>query len=119
MYGAGILGAWLVVAIGGAALGALWVRRLWKKRHELPRPTKAVAGLAASAVLFGAVGTVLGLVKAFGAVGGENMDPSQKARILAEGISEAMNCTAFALLVWVPIVVVLGVVLRKRPRDRA
>jgi biopolymer transport protein ExbB/TolQ len=26
------------------------------------------------------------------------VDPSQKARILAEGISEAMNCTAFGLL---------------------
>ena len=32
------------------------------------------------------------------AVGGESVDPSQKARILAEGISEAMNCTAFGLL---------------------
>ena len=35
----------------------------------------------------------------FGAVGGESVDPSQKARILAEGISEAMNCTAFGLIV--------------------
>ncbi|HVY32467.1 MAG TPA: hypothetical protein VHB79_38280 [Polyangiaceae bacterium] len=33
------------------------------------------------------------MIKAFGAVGGEGVDPSQKARILAEGISEAMNCT--------------------------
>ena len=34
-----------------------------------------------------------------GAVSGESVDPSQKARILAEGISEAMNCTAFGLIV--------------------
>ncbi|MEO8875358.1 MAG: MotA/TolQ/ExbB proton channel family protein, partial [Polyangiaceae bacterium] len=27
------------------------------------------------------------------------VDPSQKARILAEGISEAMNCTAFGLII--------------------
>jgi biopolymer transport protein ExbB/TolQ len=31
--------------------------------------------------------------------GGESVDPSQKARILAEGISEAMNCTAFGLVI--------------------
>jgi hypothetical protein len=30
----------------------------------------------------------------FGAVSGESVDPSQKARILAEGISEAMNVFA-------------------------
>jgi hypothetical protein len=29
----------------------------------------------------------LGFVKAFGAVGGESVDPSQKARTLAEGTS--------------------------------
>jgi biopolymer transport protein ExbB/TolQ len=33
----------------------------------------------------------------FGAVAGESVDPSQKARVLAQGISEAMNCTAFGL----------------------
>jgi biopolymer transport protein ExbB/TolQ len=47
----------------------------------------------------GSIGTVAGLVKAFGAVAGESVDPSQRARILAEGISEAMNCTAFAMVV--------------------
>ena len=46
----------------------------------------------------GMVGSVAGLVKSFGAIGGESVEPSQKARILAEGISEAMNCTAFALV---------------------
>jgi biopolymer transport protein ExbB len=50
------------------------------------------------AMLSGLFGTIVGLIKAFGAVGGESVDPSQKARILAEGISEAMNCTAFGLL---------------------
>jgi biopolymer transport protein ExbB len=49
-------------------------------------------------MLNGLFGTIVGLIKAFGAVGGESVDPSQKARILAEGISEAMNCTAFGLI---------------------
>ena len=35
----------------------------------------------------------------FGAVAGGSIDPSQKATILANGISEAMNCTAFGLIV--------------------
>lgn len=45
------------------------------------------------------LGATVGLVKSFGAVGGESVDPSQKARILAEGISEAMNCAVFAMLI--------------------
>ncbi len=50
-------------------------------------------------MLSGLLGTVSGLIVSFGAVSGESVDPSQKARILAEGISEAMNCTAFGLIV--------------------
>jgi biopolymer transport protein ExbB/TolQ len=50
-------------------------------------------------MLSGLLGTVSGLISSFGAVSGESVDPSQKARILAEGISEAMNCTAFGLIV--------------------
>jgi biopolymer transport protein ExbB len=60
--------------------------------------------------------TVVGLVQAFGAVGGESVDPSQKARLLAEGISEAMNCTAFGLLVWLPSLVALILLLKRRPK---
>jgi biopolymer transport protein ExbB/TolQ len=44
-------------------------------------------------------GTVMGLIKSFGSVGGASIDPSQKATILAKGISEAMHCTAFGLAV--------------------
>ena len=48
-------------------------------------------------MLSGLLGTVTGLIIAFGSVSGESIDPSQKARVLAQGISEAMNCTAFGL----------------------
>ncbi|HEU4406533.1 MAG TPA: MotA/TolQ/ExbB proton channel family protein [Polyangiaceae bacterium] len=51
------------------------------------------------AMLSGLLGTVYGLIESFGAVSGEGVDPSQKARILAHGISEAMHCTFFGLLV--------------------
>jgi biopolymer transport protein ExbB len=61
------------------------------------------------AMLSGLFGTIVGLIKAFGAVGGESVDPSQKARILAEGISEAMNCTAFGLLSAITALIGFGV----------
>jgi biopolymer transport protein ExbB len=68
---------------------------------ELPKigaRTPFLALFANLAMLSGLFGTITGLIKAFAAVGGESIDPSQKARILAEGISEAMNCTAFGLI---------------------
>ena len=65
---------------------------------KINKPTGFLALFANLAMLCGLFGTIVGLIKAFGAVGGESVDPSQKARILAEGISEAMNCTAFGLL---------------------
>lgn len=68
--------------------------------REMPKiaaRTPYLALLANLGMLSGLLGTVAGLIKSFGAVGGESVDPSQKARILALGISEAMNCTAFGL----------------------
>ncbi len=68
--------------------------------REIPRVsarTGYLALLANLAMLSGLLGTVTGLIKSFGSVAGEGVDPSQKARVLAQGISEAMNCTAFGL----------------------
>ncbi len=67
--------------------------------RELPRiehRTPYLALLANLAMLSGLFGTVVGLIIAFGAVA--NADASSKATMLAKGISEAMNCTAFGLL---------------------
>jgi biopolymer transport protein ExbB/TolQ len=69
-----------------------------KEMPKINRRTGYLALYANLAMLSGLFGTIVGLIKAFGAVGGESVDPSQKARILAEGIAEAMNCTAFGLL---------------------
>src|SRR3954451_42100 len=68
--------------------------------RELPKVgarTAYLALLANVAMVSGLLGTVPGLIKSFGAVAGASVDPSQKATILAAGISEAMNCTAFGL----------------------
>ena len=52
-----------------------------------------LAWLVVGVWVLGAAGSVLGLRRAFGMV--SEVDPSRKATMLAEGISEAMN--AFAL----------------------
>lgn len=69
-----------------------------KEMPKINKRTQLLALFSNLAMLSGLFGTIVGLIKAFGAVGGESVDPSQKARILAEGISEAMNCTAFGLI---------------------
>ena len=69
--------------------------------QELPlihRGVEYLALYANLAMLSGLFGTIVGLIKSFGSVGAESVGSSQKARILADGISEAMNCTAFGLL---------------------
>jgi len=66
---------------------------------ELPQiehRTPLLALFANLAMLSGLLGTVTGLIGAFGAVA--NADASSKATMLAKGISEAMNCTAFGLM---------------------
>jgi biopolymer transport protein ExbB len=65
-----------------------------------PQVMKRVAALwslANIAVLVGLFGTVLGLIKAFKAIG--FAAPEDKQRMLTDGISEAMNNTAFGLLI--------------------
>ena len=50
--------------------------------------------------LLGLLGTVIGLIGSFAALG--SADPAEKADLLSKGISEAMNCTAFGLMVAIP-----------------
>lgn len=76
---------------------------------ELPRLDKRVAYLsmlANVAVLLGLLGTIAGLIKTFGALGGASA--AEKATMLSEGISEAMNCTAFGLLTAIPSLIIFG-----------
>ena len=48
-------------------------------------------------VLVGLLGTIIGLIRAFSGV--SEADAATKAAYLSKGISEALNCTAFGLLV--------------------
>ncbi|MDM4768735.1 MotA/TolQ/ExbB proton channel family protein [Solimonas sp. SE-A11] len=66
----------------------------------IERRTHYLATFSNVATLLGLLGTVLGLIGAFAALGAA--DASQKADLLSAGISEAMNCTAFGLMVAIP-----------------
>ena len=66
--------------------------------RELPlvrKRTPYLGMLANFAVMAGLLGTIAGMIKSFGSVA--NADSSSKAVVLAEGISEALNCTGFGI----------------------
>ena len=69
---------------------------------QLEKRTHYLATFANLATLLGLLGTVSGLIHAFGAVATAN--PADKANLLSASISEAMNCTAFGLMTAVPFV---------------
>lgn len=55
------------------------------------------------ATLLGLLGTISGMIHSFAAVA--NANPADRATMLSKGISEAMNCTAFGLIVAIPALV--------------
>jgi len=78
--------------------------------HELPlleKRTGYLAMLGNVATLVGLLGTILGLIHSFAGVAG--VDPSMKATLLAKGISEAMNCTAFGLITAIPALLAFAI----------
>ncbi|MCA9543551.1 MAG: MotA/TolQ/ExbB proton channel family protein [Myxococcales bacterium] len=64
--------------------------------------TTVLAQIANIATLLGLLGTILGLITAFEALGNENVPPDERTKLLARGISMAMNTTAFGLIVAIP-----------------
>ncbi len=67
----------------------------------LEKRTQYLATLANVATLLGLLGTIIGLIAAFTAVA--HADPSEKASLLSQSISVAMNTTAFGLITAIPL----------------
>ena len=76
-----------------------------REMPRLERRTGYLAMIGNVATLLGLLGTIAGLIKCFAAVSQPGVDPALKSAILADGIAEAMNCTAFGLLVAIPALV--------------
>ena len=78
---------------------------------RLSRRLPYLSMLANSATLLGLLGTIFGLTTAFSAVGAA--DPAQRSAFLAAGISQALNTTAFGLIVAVPTLLLHGFLASK------
>jgi biopolymer transport protein ExbB len=70
----------------------------------IEKRTPYLATFANIATLLGLLGTIIGLIAAFTAVA--NADPSEKATLLSESISIAMNTTAFGLMAAIPLLLI-------------
>ncbi|MFT4732429.1 MAG: biopolymer transport protein ExbB [Gammaproteobacteria bacterium] len=68
---------------------------------RLEKRTQYLGMLANISTLLGLLGTIIGLIAAFSAVA--NADPSEKASLLSQSISVAMNTTAFGLIAAIPL----------------
>jgi biopolymer transport protein ExbB/TolQ len=78
---------------------------------RLEKRTHYLATFANMATLMGLLGTIIGLIDAFTAVSSAN--PAEKAELLSASISIGMNCTAFGLMVAIPLVLIHSVLQTK------
>jgi len=81
---------------------------------KLERRLPYLALIANVATLLGLLGTISGLIRSFAAV--SLADPAQRQAILAAGISEAMNATAFGLVTAILTMVVHSILSTKASR---
>lgn len=82
--------------------------------REMPKVegwTSFLAVFGNIAVLAGLLGTIIGMIGSFRAVSAA--DPATKAEELSKGISHALNCTAFGLLVAIISIVAYGLFQHK------
>lgn len=80
----------------------------------LDQRTGFLSMLGNVATLTGLLGTITGMIKSFAAVSYAN--PSEKAALLAAGISEAMNATAYGLIAAIPALVAYAILQNRANR---
>ena len=78
---------------------------------RLSKRTNYLSILANISTLLGLLGTIIGLIAAFTAVA--HADPTDKATLLSESISVAMNTTAFGLMSAIPLLLFHSVLQTK------
>lgn len=82
--------------------------------HEnalLDRRTGFLSMLGNVATLVGLLGTITGMIKSFAAV--SYASPAEKAALLAAGISEAMNATAYGLIAAIPALIAYAILMNR------
>jgi biopolymer transport protein ExbB/TolQ len=84
---------------------------LSKSLSVIDRRTAFLSMFGNVATLVGLLGTITGMIHSFAAVAQAN--PMDRATLLSKGIAEAMNCTAFGLIVAVPALVTFAIFQNK------
>jgi len=78
---------------------------------QLEKRTNYIALFANIATMLGLLGTIMGLIEAFGAVA--NLSAAAKAEALTASISTAMNTTAFGLIAGIPLLILHSLIQSK------
>lgn len=78
---------------------------------KLDKRTAFLAMFGNVATLVGLLGTIVGMTHSFAAVAAASA--ADRSTLLSKGISEAMNCTAFGLLVAIPALVAYAIFQNK------
>jgi biopolymer transport protein ExbB len=92
---------------GDEALQARMDEQLSKEISSLDKRTGFLAMFGNVSTLFGLLGTVTGLISSFAGVA--SASPVERANLLSQGISEALNSTAFGLIAAIPALVAFAV----------
>jgi biopolymer transport protein ExbB/TolQ len=77
----------------------------------LEKRTGFLSMLGNVATLTGLLGTITGMIKSFAAV--SFASPAEKATLLAAGVSEAMNATAYGLITAIPALVMYAILTNR------
>lgn len=78
---------------------------------QYEKRTSFLAMLGNVATLTGLLGTITGMIKSFTAV--STASPMEKATLLSSGISEAMNTTAYGLIVAIPALIAFALLANR------
>lgn len=87
---------------------------LVSEAEKLDKRTGYLPMLGNVGTLLGLLGTIVGLIQAFSSVA-TNTNPVEKAAVLTQGISMAMNTTAYGLIMAIPALVAYAI-LQSRTR---
>lgn len=92
---------------GDEALQARMDEQLSKEISSYDKRTGFLAMFGNVSTLFGLLGTVTGLIGSFAGVA--SASPVERANLLSQGISEALNTTAFGLVAAIPALVAFAI----------
>jgi biopolymer transport protein ExbB len=101
---------------GADEIDAALSEKLSELRPKVEARVATLWSLANIATLIGLVGTVWGLITAFGAISGQNLSAAEKQNLLTAGIAEAMFNTFFGLAIAV-VCMIFHVVLHSKAKN--